>query len=85
MKTIAQEWARFEELVMPAHASESQRRDMRCTFYAGFSCALLAGTDMANESGDDDDAGVAMLERLHQEYRQFAANLVGGNQSTEQL
>jgi hypothetical protein len=77
MKTIADRWSAFERAVL-SRAGTVQRMEMRRAFYAGFHEALLAMLDMANESGANDDVGETMIERLHKECEQFAADIATG-------
>ncbi len=77
MKTIADRWANFERVVLP-RAGSVQRMEMRRAFYAGFHEALMAGLEMANETGADDDAGMAQMQALHDECEQFAADIAAG-------
>jgi hypothetical protein len=78
MKTVAELWASFESAVIPESAGAVQRREMRRAFYAGFRGALIAGVQMADESGDDDDLGVTMIQRLHDECNAFIVDLHTG-------
>lgn len=78
MKTAAQQWASFEAIVMPASAGDVQRMEMRRAFYAGFHSALACALEAADESGDNDDLGATMIERLHQECAQFAREVQAG-------
>lgn len=75
LNTIDAQWRTFERLVMPEEASDLQRREMRRAFYAGFESALMMNLRVAAES---EDAGVAMLEGLHQEARMFARDVATG-------
>jgi hypothetical protein len=78
MKSIVELWVSFASAVMPKNASAVQRKEMRRAFYAGFHAALMAGVQMADESGDDDDKGVAMIQRLHDECAQFVVEVQAG-------
>ena len=78
MRTIAQQWTTFEATVLPAAAGRVQRMETRRAFYAGFHAALMCGVEMADESGDDDVAGVAMMQALHQECSAFARDVAAG-------
>jgi hypothetical protein len=78
MRTVAQQWAEFEKLVLPPDAGRTQRTEMRRAFYAGFQGALMAGIEMADESKDSDDIGVTMIQRLHDECQQFACQVAAG-------
>jgi hypothetical protein len=79
MKTVSERWRDFEAQIRLTRASEVQRREMRRSFYAGFYSALLAGLEMAEESGDDDAKGVQLTEALHVECRRFAADVASGH------
>lgn len=78
MRTVAQWWEMFDAMVVPKDAHPIQRSEMKRAFYAGFTSALRAGIHMADESGDDDDAGAAMMENLHVECQRFAAEVLNG-------
>lgn len=78
MKTVAQQWEMLAAQVMPPNAPAMQYQEMRRAFYAGFHAALMSGLAMAEESGDDDDAGAIMMESLHQECQQFAKEIAEG-------
>lgn len=55
-----------------------QMKEMRRAFYAGFQAALMAGIEMADETGADDVAGVAAIQRLHEECQAFARDVANG-------
>lgn len=78
MKTIAERWTEFEAAVMPKGAGSLQRVEMRRAFYAGFQCSLFAGLEMAAESGDNDDIGATMIQRLHEECSRFMHDVRAG-------
>jgi hypothetical protein len=78
MKTVAQVFAEFEAAVIPVNASPIQRQEMRRSFYAGFGAALQLALQMAEESGDDDDAGALMMDTLYQECKQFGLDVQAG-------
>jgi len=71
MRSIANGWKRFDERITPHGASEAQRFDLRVAFYAG-ATTVLGITREISASEVSDDAGVAILEGLHQEARAFA-------------
>lgn len=77
MKTVSERWREFET-ILPRGSSALQRREMRRAFYAGFYSALMAGIEMADQTGDDDEAGVQQIEALHVECRRFAADVRSG-------
>ncbi len=78
MKTIAQSWQTFEAQVLPKSAGAVQRQEMRRAFYAGFHGCLTCMVQMADESGKNDDIGVTMVQRLHDECARFAVDLQAG-------
>lgn len=78
MKTVAARWEEFSAGVMPAGAHPTQVQEMRRSFYAGFFSALMAGLQMADESGDNDDVGATMIQRLHDECHRFKADVAAG-------
>lgn len=78
MRTIAQEWTRFEAAVLPPEAGQVQRQEMRRAFYAGCHTTLTLGMQMAAESGDNDDVGATMMDRLHRECLQFVDDIQKG-------
>jgi|WetSurMetagenome_2_1015567.scaffolds.fasta_scaffold03374_3 hypothetical protein len=77
MNTIQSQWESFKEQAMPGTASLTQKIEMEKAFYAGaFSVLIL----MLNIGGDDisEEAGVQMLETLHEECRQFKERILNG-------
>ena len=78
MKTVEQTWLEFGNAIFQPGTSVLQIKEMRRAFYAGFYAALMAGIEMADETGDDDDAGIAAIERLHKECREFGAAVADG-------
>ncbi len=76
-RTIAQQWATFERLVMPAGAGPVQRQEMRRAFYAGFQGALNVGTEIA-AADLSDEAGAAVLQGLHEECQLFVGEIQAG-------
>jgi hypothetical protein len=78
MKTVADRWKLFDKHVLSKTAPDIQRKEMRRAFYAGFYDALVAGLEMADESGDDDDAGASMMRKLYEECTAFAGDVAAG-------
>lgn len=76
--TMAASWGNFAELVMPPNAPDSQRREMRRAFYAGFHQALVTLEHAVGPDEVDEDAGVKVLEALHEEAERFAADVANG-------
>lgn len=77
MKTLAEEWASYEQSVLPATAGETQRRETRRGFYAGAQSFLML---MSRVQSDDisDDQGAEMIEVLHRELQDFSAAVRAG-------
>ncbi len=69
---IATAWAQTETMMVPAWASSGQRQDMRAAFYAGVQVVLGA---LDHISGLEENDGVNVLEKLHQEMRAYVATL----------
>jgi hypothetical protein len=78
MKTIAEHWREFEQMVLPPMASTIQRREMRRAFYAGFQSCLSAAIEIGTTSDGDDKQGAEMLQRLQDECQQFVAAVLDG-------
>jgi hypothetical protein len=78
LKTIADWWADFESNVLPKGAGPIQHQEMRRAFYAGFHAALLAGFEMADASGDNDDLGATMMDRMYREAIAFSKSVTEG-------
>jgi len=72
--TIAEQWDAFSALVMPKDAPTLQRLEMRRAFYAGFEAALRIQWGIGDKSISE-DAGIAIIEGLHQECKLFAARI----------
>ncbi len=69
-KQLAEEWARFERLVLPENVPSIQRSEMRKAFYAGASSffgILTRGAD-GNVTEEEDQA---LLSSLALEIRDF--------------
>jgi hypothetical protein len=74
MRTIASGWRRFDAQITPQGASDEQRFDLRNAFYAGATTVLGIMRQISAQEVSD-DAGIAILEGLHQEVRAFALDL----------
>lgn len=72
MRTIAAQWASYEAAVVPKDAGPTQREECRRAFFAGAAAAFSVFQSVDDLS---DDAGVAVLEGLHQELRGFPASV----------
>jgi hypothetical protein len=73
---VAEQWAAFATLILePIDAPRLQRIEMRRAFYAGFHAALIVEFAIAELS---DDAGVAVLNGLHDECKAFAREIAEG-------
>lgn len=77
MNTIQAMWASYEAGVIPADAGATQRTECRRAFYAGAQAML--GTFWNLGSMDvTEDAGVAVIEGMHQEAQAFAGDVLAG-------
>lgn len=74
MNTVAGHWATYNAAVLPKDAPEIQRTECRLAFYAGAQAALML---MANVP-ESEAAGIAYLQGLHDECRQFAKDYAAG-------
>jgi hypothetical protein len=70
MNTIQEKWESFKILVIPNDAPRIQIKEMRNAFFAG-AISVISITDAISEVNVSEDAGVAMLEGLHDECRRF--------------
>ena len=77
MRTIAEQWADFERLVLPRTAGAVQRQETRRAFYAGAQAALTVSVEIA-DADLSDEAGAAVLEGLHDECQRFAGEIAAG-------
>lgn len=77
MNTIQAMWASYEAEVIPFDAGATQRTECRRAFYAGARTVL--GTLWNLGSLDvSEDAGVAVIEGMHQEAQAFAGDVLAG-------
>lgn len=74
MNTISEQWQSFSS-VLPAGAGKIQRQEVRRAFYAGAKAVLNLSAVIADQS---EDAGVQMLEGLHEECRRFFQHVQEG-------
>jgi hypothetical protein len=74
LRTIAQHWAAFERLVLPADCGPVQRQEMRRAFYCGAHAVLTITLEISSAEVSE-DAGAAILEGLHDECRRFATDV----------
>jgi hypothetical protein len=74
-RTLAGIWASYEQQVMPADATEVQRKESRDCFYAGagivFNLLMHGLSEGAGETPED----LALLDNLHAEIRAFETEL----------
>lgn len=74
MNTVKEKWESFSAATIPAKASKEQVTDMRNAFYAG----AMVVMDIQYAIGGDaysEEAGVAVLEGLHEEMEQHIQSL----------
>jgi hypothetical protein len=76
MKTVAEYFASFAKVAIPATAGPAQRHAMQSAFYSGALAMFNLTSDTADEVSDD--IAVTRLERLHAELRQHAIDLMEG-------
>lgn len=77
MMTVQKQWELFASLVVPKNAPVAQVREMRIAFYAGAQAVLGMMWDIGDNSISE-DGGVAIIEGLVAETKQFATEVVGG-------
>lgn len=68
-------WQEFSK-ALPAGMSEHEKRERRRMFYAGATGMLVMMSERVSELSDD--AGVAVIEALHQESQAFHAEMMAG-------
>lgn len=78
-RTIAGAWNSFSAAALPPGACEQQRRQVKRAFYAG-AISLLGVLDELSEPEVSENAGVAVLESLHQEARAYGAAIQTGRE-----
>ena len=77
MNTILEQWNLFEELVVPKHANQVQRKEMRRAFYAGAEGMMRIEWQIGDESISE-SAGVAILEGCRDELQMFGMHVLNG-------
>lgn len=75
MRTIQKHWEGYKNLVLPPHASDIQIEECRRAFYAG-AISCLNVMDSVGDESISENAGVEIIEGLHQELESFASDLV---------
>jgi len=70
MNTIQSKWDSFRTSVIPKNAPHVQVKEMSNAFFAG-AISVINITDAISDSNISEDAGVEMLEGLHDECRRF--------------
>jgi len=78
MNTIQEQWKQFSALVIQNDAPEIQKQEMKLAFYGGAEAVLRLQLNITDPSVSD-DAGVQMLEGIHDECRRFAAEIAKGS------
>lgn len=78
MKTIDDCWQEFDSMVMPKGASLTQQKERRRCFYAGVYTILQLFFDLTLQEENKEEASVVLLENLHKECLEFAAELQAG-------
>ncbi|MBZ0086495.1 MAG: hypothetical protein K8F33_00100 [Thermomonas sp.] len=77
MNTVQEQWDGFRKLVVPKDAPEVQVTEMRRAFYAGVEAMLRIQWAIGDDAVSE-DAGVAILEGVHDECRRFAEDVANG-------
>lgn len=77
MNTIQAAWEKYQQDVMPKDASTLQRVETKRAFYAGAQAVLGITWNLSAEDVSE-DAACAVIEGLHQETRQFVADVDRG-------
>lgn len=73
--TIAQSWAMFRALSLPASTPDVQVNEMRKAFYFG-ATAIIAMTAEISSDRVSEQQGMELLSALHNEAREFSAQIV---------
>lgn len=75
-QTFADEWkSYYDTLLAPINTGANQVQETRRAFYAGAAAMLGAISRASAECGDDEDAGAAVIEKLHQELVAFSSKV----------
>lgn len=78
MASIAEAWASFEAMVVPAGAGATQRREMKRAFYGGVSAMLMFALSLGDKSDAEEDAAIAELDAMSAEVIAFAEAVEAG-------
>lgn len=77
MKTVRESWTTFARDTIPPSAPLTHRDMLRRAYYAG--CwAMLQDLKALGDDATSEDAGVAVLEALEAELREFQRNVREG-------
>jgi hypothetical protein len=76
--SMAENWKRFAEMVLPADAPDIQRSEMRKAFYAGATAILGIMEELTDECTEPTDRDMEMVEAVHRELQDFAAAVGAG-------
>lgn len=74
MNTVQEQWEIFFKLVVPKDAPVIQVTEMRRSFYAGVE-SMLRIQWAISDSAISEEAGVAILEGVHDECQRFAEDV----------
>lgn len=75
---VAVGWTVFTEHVLPVHAGDVQRQEMRRAFYAGCLWLFETLTQQVSEGEEATDADLAMMDTIKRELDQFMRDLRSG-------
>jgi hypothetical protein len=75
LRSVAQMWAIYRAMVLPAAAPPIQVSECRRAFYAGVQSALMDGLIGIGDDANSEEACMAHLTALHEECQQFARDV----------
>lgn len=78
--TMAENWKRFAEMVLPADAPDIQRSEMRKAFYAGATAFMGIMEELTDEDVEPTERDMEMVEAIHRELQDFAEAVGAGRQ-----
>ena len=76
--SLAAEWASFEQTLLGADVSATQRRETRRGFYAGASSLFATMMAMLDPGVEETEADLGKMDALHEELLRFADDLKAG-------
>ena len=76
MNTVQEQWASFSKMVVPKDAPPVQIQEMRRAFYSGVKAMIRIQWAVG---GVSENAGVEMLEGVHDEVKRFEIEVAQGS------